>query len=268
MARNRVIRIAHISDFHAGSPYFIPNLMTQTVEELNELCPDAVVVTGDLTDEGLKQEFKTAHSYLSMLGCPRVLCVPGNHDARNVGYVHFEELFGRRDSAMKFGRIALVGTDSSEPDLDSGRIGRERYRWFEEKFADPEEFKILAIHHHLLPVPGTGRERNIVYDAGDVLEVLLQCGVDVVLCGHKHVPYVWRLENLVVVNAGTAASMRLRGRTKPCYDVIEVDGGRVRVIRRYPFGGRELVADFSLEDRKYCKWEPVHSEIMAGGELP
>ena len=33
-------------------------------------------------------------------------------------------------------------------------------------------------------------------DAGDVLEVLVHAGVNVVLSGHKHVPYVWRLEDM------------------------------------------------------------------------
>ena len=74
--------------------------------------------------------------------------------------------------------------------------------------------RIFVLHHHLLPVPGTGRERNIVYDAGDMLECLLRAGVHLVLSGHKHVPYAWRLENLFVVNAGTVSTMRLRGKTQ------------------------------------------------------
>ena len=78
------------------------------------------------------------------------------------------------------------------------------------------------MHHHLVPVPGTGRERNIVYDAGDMLQVLASCGTDLVLCGHKHVPNVWRLEDMLIVNAGTACSHRLRGRVRPCYNIIEI----------------------------------------------
>ena len=30
----------------------------------------------------------------------------------------------------------------------------------------PAELRVFVLHHHLLPVPGTGRERNIVNDAG------------------------------------------------------------------------------------------------------
>lgn len=268
MAGDAVITIAHISDLHVGSQYFIPNLMSRTVEELNELQPDAVICTGDLTNEGFKQEYTTAQTFLSMLKCGRILYVPGNHDSRNVGYLHFEELFGERDNVMSFGRIKVVGTDSSEPDLDNGRIGRERYGWIKDNFENGEKFKIFAIHHHLLPVPGTGRERSMVHDAGDLLEVLIQCGVDLVLCGHKHVPYVWRLENLVVVNSGTASTLRLRGNTKPCYNIIEIqDKDRVRIFRKYPFGLQELIADFSCDERKYCKWENVDASTLTGGGL-
>jgi len=268
MAGDAVVTIAHISDLHIGSQYFIPNLMSRTVEELNELRPDAVICTGDLTNEGFKQEYTTAQTFLSMLKCERILYVPGNHDSRNVGYLHFEELFGDRDNVMSFGRVKVVGTDSSEPDLDNGRIGRERYGWIKDNFENGDKFKIFAIHHHLLPVPGTGRERSMVHDAGDLLEVLIQCGVDLVLCGHKHVPYVWRLENLVVVNAGTASTLRLRGNTKPCYNIIEIeDKDRVRIFRKYPFGSQELIADFSCDERKYCKWENVDASTLTGGGL-
>ena len=48
-----MVTIAHISDPHVGSPYFVPNLMNRVISELNELAPDVVVCTGDLTNEGV-----------------------------------------------------------------------------------------------------------------------------------------------------------------------------------------------------------------------
>jgi len=105
---------------------------------------------------------------------------------------------------------------------------------------------MLAIHHHLIPVPGTGRERSIINDAGDLLEVLIDAGVNIVLSGHKHVPYVWRLETLYIVNAGTCSSLRLRGYTRPCYNIVEVEGDEVKIHRKFPFGGRTVLAHFSL----------------------
>ncbi|HET6498508.1 MAG TPA: metallophosphoesterase [Coriobacteriia bacterium] len=263
MSEHAPFTIAHISDLHCGSRYHIPSLATRVVDELNELRPDMVVVTGDLTDMGFRQEFKQAQRLLDGIDCPDRLVVMGNHDARNVGDEHFAEMFGARSRELRSKGIRVLGLDSSEPDLDSGRVGRERYRWIEERFSEPDEFKVVCMHHHLVPVPGTGRERNIVYDAGDLLRVLSNCGADLVLCGHKHVPNVWRLEDMLIVNAGTACSHRLRGRVRPCYNIIEVhERRRVRVLLKEPFAGAECVADFQDVHQKYCRWRsPLSGEV-------
>jgi 3',5'-cyclic AMP phosphodiesterase CpdA len=182
------------------------------------------------------------------------MVIPGNHDARNVGYIHFERLFGERRSVLDLEEIILVGVDSSEPDLNDGQVGREHYEFITETFSEAgDKLKIFVVHHHLIPLPGTGRERNIVYDAGDVLQRLVDVGVNLVLSGHKHVPYSWRLEDLLIVNAGTASTLRVRGDTRPCYNVIEVEDGRVDVFRKYPFKRRELAVSFDPGTQQYLR---------------
>ncbi len=247
------ITIVHVSDLHVGSQYFIPSLIDRAIEEINEIDPLVIVATGDLTDEGFKQEYKTAKVFFDALKCKNIIVTLGNHDSRNVGYLHFEDLFGPRDSSSVFDNIVIACMDSSEPDLDSGRIGRERYGWLEEKLSGEKKPKIFALHHHLIPVPGTGRERNTIYDAGDLLEVIVKIGVDVVLCGHKHVPYVWHFENLVMVNAGTLSSLRLRGFNKPCYNVLKIKDNQMSIYQKYPFSGEELVAEVTFGEKKLYK---------------
>ncbi|MFA5844913.1 MAG: metallophosphoesterase [Coriobacteriia bacterium] len=251
--------IAHISDLHCGSRFHVPNLAMRVVAEINELEPDVVVVTGDLTDMGFREDFEAAARIIGHIECPHVVVLPGNHDARNVGEVHFEALFGERDSELVHNGVHLLGIDSSEPDLDNGRVGRERHRWIEKRFTDPDEFKVVCLHHHLVPVPGTGRERNIASDAGDVLRVLSSAGADLVLCGHKHVPNVWRLEDLLVVNAGTACTHRLRGNTRPSYNVVEVRPDSVRILLKKPFDDPEVVADYARAGH-VCSWGPREAE--------
>ena len=260
--QDRSCTIAHLSDLHLGSQYFVPNLLDRALVEVNDLQPDIVIITGDLTAMGYRQEFRAAREYLDRLSCSDVLVVPGNHDSRNVGYAHFERLFATREPVIRKNGVTVVGVDSTEPDLDYGRIGRHRYPWIRECFAEePDNFKIFALHHHLLPIPGTGRERNIVNDAGDVLEVLIESGVELVLSGHKHVPYSWRLERMFVVNAGTVATLRLRGDTKPCYNIVEIRGERVVITRNYPFHGGEVIVEFDTETRKYLKSQAVVGDV-------
>src|SRR4028119_596831 len=263
------LTICQISDIHCGSPYFISDLLERSILEINDLEPTAVVVSGDLTNAGYRQEFETAAEYIQRFDCPNVMVIPGNHDSRNVGYIHFERLFGDRYSCIEFEDAVMVGIDSSEPDLNDGRVGREHYDFIHDTFAKTEDkLKIFVIHHHLIPIPGTGRERNIIYDAGDVLELLADTQVDLVLSGHKHVPYSWKLEDMFIVNAGTASTTRLRGNTRPCYNVIEIDDGRVRVFRKYPFKDRELIVDFDAQTHQYHHYEELQAAGRPGGRGP
>lgn len=263
--------IAHISDLHHGSRYFIPSLAKRVVDEVNALAPDIVVVTGDLTDMGFRDEFEAAARLIGKIECDSKMVLMGNHDARNVGDEHFEDLFGERSAELVKGGVRILGIDSSEPDLDTGRVGRERYQWMESRLGlDPDEFKVVAMHHHLVPVPGTGRERNIINDAGDLLHVLAENSVDLVLCGHKHVPNVWRLEDMLIVNAGTCCTHRLRGKVHPCYHIIEIqDGHRVRIQMKEPFVDADTVADFSDINVRSCRWQrtpqaPDLDELLTG----
>jgi len=188
--------IAHLSDIHCGDPHFVPDLMDRAIAEINGLEPDIVVCSGDLTTFGFKEEYAQAKRYLDRIECDSFVVVPGNHDSRNVGYLHFEDLYGPRSSVLSKGACTVVAVDSTEPDLDHGSVGRGRYGWIEEQFDEnPSRLRVFVLHHHLLPVPGTGRERNVVHDAGDALECLQRAGVQLVLSGHMHdgqitVPYV------------------------------------------------------------------------------
>ena len=257
--------IAQLSDLHCGSPYFDAELLETAVKETIALRPDLVVIGGDLTAEGYAGEFRTARHYLEPLfeAGLNTLVIPGNHDSKNVGYLHFRDTFGPGDVAEKGDRVLrlalggdgagppltvqVVAIDSSKPDLAEGEVGRERYPWIREQLCQPADFKVFVLHHHLVPVPGTGRERNTVWDAGDVLALLSELEVDIVLCGHKHVPHVWLLDHVLIVNSGTVSSHRVRGYIRPSYNVIEVSPAAVRVTLKYPGTGERLAGTLDRE---------------------
>jgi Icc protein len=265
--------IAQLSDLHCGSPYFDPELLSTAVGETMALDPDLVVIGGDLTAEGYAGEFRTAQRFLEPLfeGGFNVLVIPGNHDSKNVGYLHFRDTFGVGDVYEKGDRvlsltvpgfdgpepyrIQVVAIDSSKPDLAEGEVGRERYRWIREQFSAPADFKVFVLHHHLVPVPGTGRERNTVWDAGDVLALLTELKVDMVLSGHKHVPHVWLLDDVLLVTSGTVSSHRVRGYTRPSYNVLEVTPTQVKVTLKYP-GTGERLAGVLDRDRMALRTSP------------
>jgi 3',5'-cyclic-AMP phosphodiesterase len=254
------VRIAQISDIHCGEPTFVPDLMRSTIERINKMEPDLVAIVGDLTASGYEWEFEEAADWIDQIK-PRKIVIPGNHDSRNVGYVHFERLFGDRFSCfrqefdqeraehMQASGLTVVAVDSSSPDLNEGHCGREHYGWIREQFKHPGDLKVLAIHHHLVSIPGTGRERNIITDAGDLLGELTKQDVDVVLSGHKHVPFFWGLNGMLICNSGTASTRRVRGLTPPSWNEIRFDASTIKAYLHYEDGRRELSLIFSLKTR-------------------
>lgn len=258
------LRIAQISDIHCGEPTFNEKMLADAIEKINEMEPDIVVVAGDLTGAGYEWEYEEAARWLEQIQYPKVV-VPGNHDARNVGYVHFENVFGERFSryreAFDNKRAELLGAtgftvvavDSSEPDVNDGRVGREYYEWITRQFDEPDDLKIFVIHHHLVPIPGTGRERNIILDAGDVLAVLTQLDIDIVLSGHKHVPYFWGVNGILLCNSSTACTKRVRGFTPQSWNELQIDTSTIKCFTHYPDQRRALSLIFSLKTREMTR---------------
>lgn len=241
MTRNdRRFTIAQVSDLHCGDLRFDYKLMTNCIDIVNDEDPDLVVFAGDLSLEGYREQFEEARSYIESISCPHKTIIAGNHDCRNVGYIHFEELFGPRSSTLHFTHsgacgkglseeVEVVAVDSNKPDVNDGEVGRHNFAFIEKEFSGGATFKIFVLHHHLVHIPGTGRERNIVWDAGDVLHVLRENQVDLVLSGHKHVPYVWPLARMYLITSGTASTWRTRGRTPPSFNIIQMEGEEITV---------------------------------------
>jgi len=220
------MRVAHISDLHVSSREYIEECGENLVKLLNSIKPEIVVITGDLTDQGYLHEYEIAEKYLRRIKSDR-LVIPGNHDSRNGGDILFEEIFGTRFPVYENEELVILGIDSSEPDIDDGHIGREHYGRVREALDREGKIRIVAMHHHLIPIPNTGRERNIPVDAGDFLRVCIESNVDLVLSGHKHTPWVWKLENSYFITSGTATTRRLKGRAHPTFNLFEVEEGEI-----------------------------------------
>ena len=74
-------------------------------------------------------------------------------------------------------------------------------------------------------------------------------------------------ENLFVVNAGTVSTTRLRGKTKPCYNVIEASRERVTVFRKFPFHDREPLVSFDPSTSEFRKDPSLLGETTHGSRF-
>lgn len=223
--------IAHISDIHVGEYGFREDKFLECIREVNELSPDLTVITGDLTFGGLPNEFEGAKKLIDRLDL-KPLVVMGNHDARNVGYKFFEEHFGERMVEYEDDVVFLVGVDSTQPDVDEGHIGREFMTYIHNTLsnAPQNKIKVFMLHHHLVPVPMAGRERDILVDAGEVLKMLIEDDVDLVLCGHRHIPWVWKIENMHIIHSGTAGSPRTKELRDQSYIITRIYDDKLSVM--------------------------------------
>ena len=241
--------IVQLSDIHVGSQ-FQPQVFEKVLEEVNQLNPDAIVITGDLTNEGLVKEYEKCKELISKFTAKKIITISGNHDYRNTGYLHFKKYFPFEAVNELSKDVVLVTVGTSRPDRNEGEIGYRQNLWLErtmKKYKD--SVKILAMHHHLIGIPDTGADRLTAIDAGDVLRTILATNVDLVLCGHKHRPWVWNFGNLEIVNAGTATSERVRGLFANTYNIITIENKKVTVDLKIVGGERmpidEIVTKYS-----------------------
>jgi Icc protein len=156
--------------------------------------PDAVVVTGDLTQLGDPGEYARVRELLAPLRMP-VHTLPGNHDVRAA--LHDALLrdvdTGPRDFLQyeaRVGRLRLLVCDSIIPEEDGGRLCADRISWLDAALAaDRESPTVIAMHH---PPFLTGIEEmdeiGLEPDSEAQLAALLSRAPNVlrVIAGHVH----------------------------------------------------------------------------------
>ena len=196
--------IAHVSDTHLladGAPQFGAIDTTaharEALQRLTRLdpAPDAIVVTGDLADQGEPGAYRELRAMTEPLATDlgaQVVWVMGNHDERPA---YAAELFGRevgvdvpQDAVYDIGGLRVVALDTTVPGYHHGELREEQLRWLAEVLATPAEHgTVLALHHPPIPVPMVPAAAIIELLDQDRLAAVLE-GTDVVsiLGGHFH----------------------------------------------------------------------------------
>lgn len=224
------MKIAHISDIHFNyGTDFNEKVYEKAVKILNKINPDLVFISGDLTTDGLLSEYDLAKEKIKEIKL-KPLVVPGNHDERNLGFKLFREVFGETDFIKTFDQVNLVALASSEPDKDDGRLGRGRHERIQQAIKKKNKMTVIGFHHHLIPVPNSGREANIIEDAGETLDIILKNEIPLVLMGHRHVPWAVKIHKTLLVNAGTFSCNRTRAHLSNTFNIIDINKNKIEVI--------------------------------------
>lgn len=225
--------LVHLSDLHFGPP-FLRDRAEAARSLVRRLGPDAVVVSGDLTQRAKESQFEDAAGYLEGFDVP-VITTPGNHDVP-LYRVHERFLYPYRyyrrhvceelDTVTRLDGMTVVALNSSRSfTFTNGRLESGQLEFAAEAFeaGGRDDVRVVVTHHHLAPPPDFSRDR-VMPKARRALETFRRLGVHLVLAGHMHRAYIGdsldffpggdREEGIVIVQCGTTTSARGRGRER------------------------------------------------------
>lgn len=192
-----MIRIAHLADLHFGAHR--PELLVPLIEDIARFAPDAIAVSGDLTQVAASEEFHQAAAFLAALPAP-VVAVPGNHDIPKAAIL--ERLFEPRRRWHRFiapstepsvilPGVALLGLDTvwraqAHLDWSAGGVSDRRRARLVARIAEAGARKVVVVAHHPLRHPPWAWDRARPSGAEAALATMRSLGVAVVLSGHLH----------------------------------------------------------------------------------
>jgi len=116
--------IVQISDAHCG-PMFNYGSFRTAMDEINALSPDAVVVTGNITENGILSEFKMAAEEFKRLKAKNVIYIIGNHDYRSTGYLLFKQFFPF-NQVTEIGDAVIIVLSSAAQIETTARLDTDR----------------------------------------------------------------------------------------------------------------------------------------------
>lgn len=280
--------IAHLSDVHFGK--HDPDIVDSLERFLIARRPDLVVISGDFTQRARVEQYREACQWIERLeeAGLATLAVPGNHDVplydivrRFVRPLHRYKRFIDDDLCPwhEDDELAVLGINTARSlTIKDGRINRDQMDMIRERFGavTPRKTKILVTHHPLfaMPLGEEGALTKVVGRHQPALEAVAEAGVHVLLAGHYHRTFSRSARDVVetagpelVIQAGTATSVRLRGDELQSFNWIETQGPTGLRLEVFAWNGGDFrpgaPVDFALEGGR---WRSGGAAAEAAGD--
>ena len=230
------MRILYLSDTHldrSGGPdadgadgtAALRRLLAE-LAHLDDL--DAVVVTGDVADDGSREAYARADELVAGYASGRgadVFYTTGNHDDRSAfadvlgnGHVQpgavFEGAAGERAASSTVGGWRLITLYTLVPGKGYGRLDADQLGWLREQLATPSASgTILAFHHPPVALEVDVQRALGLQNSAELADVIRGTDVQLILCGHFHLQILARLEQATVwVTPGVVSRIDLTAR--------------------------------------------------------
>ncbi len=221
------MRILHLSDTHldrTGGPnkhgVNATRSLTRMLADLAAVRDvDAVVVSGDVADDGSPEAYTAARDLIGAFASARsvpVIFSTGNHDERGafskiLGSGHLDALgndraetvidtaAGERAAVSTVDGYRFVTLDSLVPGMGYGRIGADQLSWLRGVLQTPApRGTVLVFHHPPITLDVEVQRALGLRDPAELADAIRGSDVQVILCGHFHLQIFGHLESTAV----------------------------------------------------------------------
>ena len=165
--------------------------ITELQEEVGAL--DAIIVSGDVSDDGSHESYELFKSILSPLNLP-TYAVPGNHDQRASFRTAFSEAgylpnSGKLNWHKTLGQLQIIGLDTLVEGQGGGELDAETLDFLEAQLRQLHGAPVIVMFHHPPFDTGIAFMDTIGLNSGGqrLQEILAAFSGDlIVVCGHVH----------------------------------------------------------------------------------
>jgi outer membrane protein assembly factor BamB len=219
------LRFAWLTDTHVGSERGAADLRA-SVADINKQGNFAfVLVTGDVTDMGLYENFREAKDILDGL---RVPChvIPGNHDTKwsESGGSDFRRIWGDDRFVFESGGFRFIGMHQGPVlRMGDGHFAPQDVRWLGERLAEPGAAVKPTIFVTHYPLDASIANWYVVLDK------LKTVPTAAVLCGHGHADRALDFEGLTGIMGRANIGTKDRG---PGYTIVEIGAKAITFSER------------------------------------
>lgn len=236
-------RLVQIADIHFGSED--QTAIKSATKVIQTQKPDGLILCGDLTQKGRREEFDAAFAWLESLNVPYV-SVPGNHDTpyynlfarATTPFERFGTLFGESEPVETFKSVSVIGLNTARGwqvrrNWAEGRVNLNELASKLKKAEEMDEGPVLMTCHHPFRGPPNAPLQTRTVNGRKASELLCRSKVNILLSGHVHTPSadIWETGEGRYLSL-TAGTLSTRRRQWPCsFNILDFGSDELSVSR-------------------------------------
>ncbi|MBR5673999.1 MAG: PQQ-binding-like beta-propeller repeat protein [Muribaculaceae bacterium] len=261
-AQGGVVKLAILSDVHVTPGNANEGKLREAVAEINATDVDAVMLTGDLTNEGSDEQLRNIKGILDGIRHPFYI-IPGNHENNwsQSACKTFNDLWGSDRFVFTIGNLVVVGMNCGPfMKMGDGHIKQEDLLWLDSTLNVMVKpgMRVLSVNHYPI-LDDLDNYRAYV-------DILKKYPVVTHQCGHYH---TWRLYETDGINGVMVRALDMGGDNYG-YTLMTIDLDRQWIYVYNKVIGNEPVVMFSYRINLdyYTAAQPqLHNSVPAGFDV-